>query len=165
MELKDILDLKTVSGYPVRKLRMRGGHNLLMKLRIPGSTDKGLLLPDRFTRRSIENVVSTKGLVVIASEPFRPKLLKTKYKWNNALSCPTPHSETRDAQFMVESSVQAGDHVLYTSYNIGKVEVVGLDEPLVIVREIDIIASFAADYDSHVELGDHTMNTTYTTKS
>lgn len=155
-KVSEILEMLTSTGYRVGDLRMMNGNHLVQKLRMDNelefSSGKKMLLPDVHTRKSIGNLVAIKGLVIVPSIPWRPKVLKTKYEYSEIHGTPIPKSKVVNTGALVSTSLQSGDGIVYNSYNIGKIEVVGLDEPLVIIREIDMMSQFLLSDADEIEL-------------
>lgn len=156
MKLDHFLDLETDTNIKIRDIKMRGGHFLVYKIPMP--ENDFIALPDVYKARAIRNVVAIKGLVLRHSAPFRPKRAKQYWEWDTSGDYPreVPKYKVVDLP-ETESPVKAGDVILYNSYNIAKVEVSGLLEPLVIIREVDILASWELEYDDRVQLGDHAL--------
>jgi co-chaperonin GroES (HSP10) len=55
----------------------------------------------------------------------------------------------------VLSGLKPGDIVMYNSYNVGKIRVHGLPDDMMIIRDIDILATGPASAD--IELGEFAM--------
>lgn len=151
------LDLKTASGIPVGKLRLLNGNHLVWKIPMPEKIGKcGLRMPDQYRARAVGNLCAIKGFIVRASEPWTRKKVKRTWVWDEKAGQEMPRYKAVDAAHG-PSDVKAGDCVLYNSYNMGQIEVVGLPTYLVVVREIDMEASWTPDRDTQVELGDWAM--------
>ena len=147
-------DLETSKGQYVRDLRLLGGTHLVWKIPV---RDGVIKTPDSYKARSVGNLCAIKGFVIKVSEPWRPKqAVKTGYKWSPDHEMDLPQYKIKTMPEQV-SPLTPGDCILYNSYNLGKLEVAGLPEGLVFVRDIDIEAYWAPSYDRHVELGDHAM--------
>jgi len=155
LDLDLFLSMTTTTGFPVRNIRMQGGHFLVYK--IPMGDSPNLLLPDMYKKKAIKNIVSIKGFVIRATEPFCPKKAKQYWVWDKDQEMEVPKYRTISLPRR-ESEVEAGVCILYSSYNVGKVTVQDMYEPLVIIREVDILASWAPEEDSKITLGDHTMD-------
>lgn len=152
LDLDFFLRLKTASGLPLNKLKMRGGHYLVFKC--PMAENPYLQLPDSFKSRAIKNIVAIKGFVVIASQPWHPVVAKRYWEWDKTSGMEMPRYKTVTMDVAKDAEVKAGQCILYNSYNIGKVKVNGLIEELVIIREIDMMASWSPKVNDTIDLPD-----------
>lgn len=162
LHLDSFLDLETDAGVPVRDFRLQNGHLLIYKIPMDEFTAGvvPLKLPDKYRTRAIRNVVAIKGFVVRSSEPYCPQRAKTSWVWDKKAGQSMP-KHTLITFPRVEAEVQAGDCVMYNSYNIAHIRVTGLVEPLVIIREIDMFAVWDPKYNKEVELSDHALNSRF----
>ena len=153
--------MMTEFGVPVKQVRLLNGNNLVYK--IPSADTLGMFkLPDTYVRKSVRNLIAIKGLVVKVTEPYVPKVAKIVYVFNAAYNEPIPRSIVKDCKRPIDAVLTPGEFIVYNSYNVGTVSVVGLPEPLVIVRDIDLFVAYPPEVDSTVELGDGIFRTQYT---
>lgn len=138
MEFEEILEAECEYGYPVKDIQTFGGIHLIYK--VPLEDRGSLLLPEIVKQKSIKNIIFIRGLVISGSEPFRRKHKTKEIVWDNAIQDWKVEWTVWDAETAYPSSVQTGDGILYTSYNLGSVRVDGLREPLPFVRETDIVS-------------------------
>lgn len=156
LDLADFADLQTEFGVPVRNLRLKGGHYLVYK--VPMADNPFFVLPDVYKSRAVKNIVAIKGFVLRSSEPFHPKKAKRYWEWDMKQDPPVEMPKYKTVTLPeTEASVQPGDCVLYNSYNIAKVAVEGHTEPLVIIRDVDLLATWRPEVDSRVALSDHAI--------
>jgi hypothetical protein len=150
------LNLETSRGDLVRNIRLREGHYLVYK--IPMADNPFIALPDQYKAKAVKNIVSIKGFVIVASEPWRRKTAKQYWVWDKDQEMEMPKYKTITSPTAVPSEVVAGKCVLYNSYNIAKIVVPALDDELVIIRECDMMAIWDPKEDKSVTLGNHTMS-------
>lgn len=155
LDLEFFLKLESSTGFKIRNMLLREGHYLVWK--IPMADNPFISLPDQYRAKAVRNIVSIKGFVVKASMPWRPKVAKRYWEWDKDQEMDMPKYKTVTQPCLKEPEVQAGECILYNSYNIARIEV-GLEEPLVVIRECDIIAAWDPKDDHRVSLGDHTMD-------
>jgi hypothetical protein len=155
LELEYFLDLQTSRGDRVRDMQFREGHYLVYK--IPMEDNPFIALPESFKVKAVRNIVSIRGFVILASSPWRPKKAKRYWEWDRDQEMDMPKYKTITVPMLKEPEAKPGECVLYNSYNIARIEV-GLDEPLVVIRECDMVASWKPSYDKQVSLGEHTMS-------
>jgi hypothetical protein len=137
----------------VGDISMRNGHYLVLKVETPALTDGAhgdpIHLPGTHTVKSTRSMVCIRGLVLRSGTPY----LKRGLRWTENPVTKRPRSEVCDLG-IVEPQVQAGEGIIYQSYNAGKIRVNGLTQPLVIVREIDVECHFPREMMRHVDIGD-----------
>ncbi len=139
----------------VSQVRPQSSHHLVFKLPMDalsrGSGGTKIALPDSYTRRAVANAYAIFGWVIAASEPYN-YLVKENV---SVLTAQGRQEQTRIvSEACVESEVRAGDGIMYTSYNRGKVRTVPGHEQLVLVREVDVLATFDMQDFASLELGD-----------
>jgi hypothetical protein len=159
LNLEAFLNLEDNDGIPLRNYRLQGGHFLIYKIPMKDTTDGvvPIKLPDQYRKRAIKNVVAIKGFVIRSSEPYQPVRAKTTWAWNEKAGQQMPvHKPVWYPR--TEAEVKPGQCVLYNSYNIAHVNVPGLVEPLVVIREVDMLAVWNPQYDESVSLSDHALN-------
>jgi hypothetical protein len=155
-DINDFLDLETEHGVPVRNYRPLGGHYIVYK--VPMKEGSIIALPEAFKARAVKNIVAIKGLVLCATERFRPKKAIRYWEWDMKQDPPTEMPKYKVVDLPeVGATVNPGDHILYNSFNVAHVNVIGLSEPLVVIRDCDLLAAWDADYDDQVELSDHAL--------
>jgi hypothetical protein len=159
LSLDFFLDLETDGGVKVRNYRLLGGHYLVHKIEMNDTTDGvvPIVLPDQFKNRAIKNVVAIKGFVLRSSAPYQQVRAKKSFAWNEAagqeMPVYTPHFLP-----VTEAEVTPGQCLLYNSYNVAFVSAQGLLEPLVVIREVDILAVWDPEDNDAVSLSDHALN-------
>jgi hypothetical protein len=157
----ELLDRITEFRCRVRDLKLLNNNYLVQKIRINSihtiANGINLLLPDIFTKKSVGNLVQIRALVIKASMPFVSKHVGKRYLGLDAKSCSYQYMYPIRNGTVQQPVVNEGDCIIYNGYNVGKVEVEGLDDPLVIVRGIDIEATFPSDCTDRVTLGDLAM--------
>lgn len=156
LDLEHWLSMTSTTGYKLRDMRLREGHFLVYK--IPMAESDHIALPGSFTAKAVQNIVSIKGFVVGASEPWRRKTAKQYWEWDKKQEMELPKYKTITADVATESEIKPGVCILYGSYNVAKVKLRETYTELVIVRECDIMAWWKPEYDDRVSLGDHTMS-------
>lgn len=139
LRAEDFLELRTNTGVPVKNIEMMNGHYLIYKIPVEGRI---LDLPDEFKSKSIKNVLMVRGLVIKSSSPFRRKRAKPYFVWDNEKKDWVVKYKTLEGSESFPSAVPEGKCVLYNSYNVGRIKVNCVNEPLVVVRDIDIDAWF-----------------------
>lgn len=159
LQLESFLDLEADGGVKVRDFRLLGGHYLVYKIPMNDTTDGvvPIALPDQFKKRAIKNVVAIKGFVLRSSEPYQPVRAKKTWAWNEAAGQEMPVYTPRYLP-RTEAEVKPGTCVLYNSYNVAFVGVKGLLEPLVVIREVDMLAVWDPTDNDAVALSDHALN-------
>lgn len=155
-ELERILDSETDLGCIVRKIQLRNGHYLIKKESIPEKVSL-LSMPEIVLRKSVTNLVVIKGRIIIASAPYQPWVQQSVYEWNEAVGQQLRREKPIRCAEVVDPPLRSGDGVMYQSYNVGKVRVEGLDEELVIVRDIDILCSFDWKHQRKVQVSDFAL--------
>jgi hypothetical protein len=158
MTREEILHLEVRPGVKVKDIRMMNGHNLVCKTQMADMTPGRIVLPNKYRKKSICNLVAVKGLLVTVSEPYRPKIVKTTMKYSEAFGHEIPQHKTVDLDKILPSVMVAGECILYNSFNMGRVEVPGLDDGLIMVRDCDVLAAWDADLDDTIELSDFAMS-------
>jgi len=164
LELSFFLDLETDGGVKVRDYRLQNGHFLVYKIPM-GDFTKGVVpikLPDQFKKRAVKNVVAIKGFVLRSSEPYCPVRAKTYWVWDEKAGQEMPRHKLKTLP-RTDAEVQPGDCILYNSYNIAQIKAQGLLEPLVIIREIDMLATWSPGDDDSVDLADHALDSLFQT--
>lgn len=156
LEVDHFLNMRTSTGHIIRDMVFREGHYLLYK--IPLSKTQGVIaLPDQYTARATKNIVSIKGFIVAASQPWCRKTAKQRWEWDAVQEIELPKYDTITAQKKFPGEVEAGMCVLYASMNVAKIEVGEIYDELCVIRECDIMAWWKPEHDDEVQLGDHTM--------
>jgi hypothetical protein len=154
---EDILSLETSFG-KVDGFQMRSNHYLVWKLdtseHSEGRNGHSIVLPQRFRRRARRNIVSLFGYVVKASSPFRTAVLKRKFTDLEGKPRHVFSTGPISGPFVEER-----DCILYNSYNVGAIAVEG--GTLVIVRGVDIEASFPITSLDAISIGDHALSVHY----
>lgn len=143
LDLEKFLDMETEFGWKLRDVTTFNGHHLVYK--VPTQETGLVILPDLYKKKSVKNIVMIRGFVICSSGPFNRKSAKRTYVWDRKAEQNKLKWVVREANNPFPSEVQPGDGILYMSYNVGKVKVVGMSEPLVMVREIDIVAKFPSN--------------------
>jgi len=155
LDVEFFLNLTSSTGYSIRTMRLREGHYLVYK--IPMADSPFIALPGSYKAKAVRNIVSIKGFIIKASAPWRPKVAKRYWKWDRDQEMDMPAYKTVTMPCLKEPEGKPGECLLYNSYNIARIEV-GLDEPLVVIRECDMMATWDPKDDASVTLGDHTMS-------
>ncbi len=169
--LEEILDMVTHHGDTVRSTSMRNGHYLVQKYCKDNRTSGGLYLPDIHVKRTISNLHAIIGRIIIPSAPWKyhhqfPFSKKSPYegqsgehideiqhRWKNKQKYRKENSEKIcDPKDLAQDS-----HMVYNSYNVARILVEGLIEPLVVVRYVDIELLIPKGELSKVTLGDASM--------
>jgi len=154
--------METDAGVRVRNLRLQNGNFLVYKIPMDDFT-KGvvpLALPDQYKKRAIKNVVAIKGFVLRSSEPYNVVRAKQYWVWDEKAGQQMPRYKLKTLP-KVKAEVKPGDCVLYNSYNVAHIKVSGLVEPLVVIREIDMLAVWSPKDNDAVELSDHAINSKF----
>lgn len=168
LDLQEFLSRDTEYGCKVKDLQPKNGTYLIWKIPMSeessGKQGAKIYLAPQFRRRQVRNLVSILGFVVSVSEPFR--MLHSRKKWVSLPEAEAakdglpgtirPRYTVRHG-VVTNPQVKAGDCVVYSSYNLGRVNVIGLDEPLVVVREIDVLARFPVEKIEDYELADFAL--------
>lgn len=165
LNLSTFLDLETEDGGKLRDFRLQNGHFIIYKIPMDDFT-KGavpILLPDQYKKRAIKNVIAIKGFVIRASEPYGTVRAKQYWVWDEKAGQEMPRYKIKTLP-RAEPEVKAGDCVLYNSYNIAHLSVKGLLDPLVIIREIDMLTVWDPADNDAIELGDHAIKSLFQTK-
>lgn len=161
-DLATLHELETAHG-PVGSYTMLGGHHLVLKIEqesrssAEGDDRAPIVLTGRTRRASIGNLSTILGLVLRSSRPYvskhAHKRLVKEYDPAEGMTRPKVKWDIRNGS-RVDSDVREGDVIVYNSYNVGQVAVAGLIQPLVIVRELDVMAVLPREELSQVELVD-----------
>jgi hypothetical protein len=150
LDLDKFLDMETEYGWKLRDVELFYGHHLVYK--IPTQETGKVILPDIYKKKSVKNIVMIRGFVIRTSNPFNRKIARKDYIWDRKAGQLALKWVVREANNPIPSDVRPGDGILYMSYNVGKVKVVGMSEPLVMVREIDVVARFPSNQAQRVGL-------------
>jgi len=164
MTWEELQALETEYGRPISSFHMRNGHYLVLKVEIETMTDgthgEPIALAGTTKRKSVGNLHAVRGLVLRATSRFVVKRARKKYRWKWKWAGKMQPRLNREGYWVPynvvekDAEVQVGEGVVYNSYNVGKISVEGLRDPLVIVREMDIVASFDREYMANVDLTD-----------
>jgi len=167
MTWEEIQALQTEYGRPVSAFRMTNGNNLVMKVEIEAMTDgthgESIALAGTTMRKSVGNLHAVRGLVLRNSAPFVVKSARKKHRWKWGWAGKMHVREKREHYWVpyriavTEPALHENEGIVYTSYNVGKIAVEGLRDPLVIVREMDVVAAFDREYMADVDLTDLAM--------
>ncbi len=172
LELDEFLYRQTDYGCMVKDLELQNGHYLVWKIPMAeqskGEHGAPIDLPDNYRRRQVGNLVAIMGFVIASSAPFRTKHAKKYWKVVSEAEASRdqlpglerPRYKVRSG-IMAEPQVQPGSAIVYNSYNLGFIEIVGLQEPLTLIREIDVLARFSVDRVPAYELGDFALTRNY----
>jgi hypothetical protein len=144
------LDLETEKGWRIRDLELLNGHHLVYKLPIEDKDQ--VLLPDEFKKKSIKNVTMIRGLVLRVSAPFARKRTKKYWVWDSKKEDMVHKWRLHEGIKLFPPDIQEGHGILYASYNVGKIKANGITEPLVIIRDIDVLATFPISESKRVDL-------------
>jgi hypothetical protein len=145
-------------GWKVGDYLPINGHHLVYKIPVDQETGKGIVLPEQYRRKATKNVVMIRGFVLRASAPWNRKHSKKRMIWDNQTESWKADWDVWDAAEPRPSDFEDGVGILYNSYNVGKVKVRGLPEPLVVVRDIDVEAIFPIETAGRVGLGAKCMD-------
>jgi hypothetical protein len=152
----DFLDRWTDLDCKVKDIKLVNDHYLVYKIKAENkSSGKGgtkILMPDIFVEKSIRNLSIIKGLVVKASDPFRSRIVRKRLVGFDVVTGNWTPKAIVKVGTVQQPVVAQGDGILYNSYCVGKVAVEGYEEPLVIVRGIDIEASFPMEVSDSISL-------------
>lgn len=156
--LDEFLSRETSLGVPLSRLRMQSGHFLVCKVPedrwTAGRDGASIALPEVHRTKSVRNLVSIRGVVVRASEPWTPT--QARYvQARDARGQPVKRSVVEHLP-VAHSTIKPGDFIVYESYNCGQIAVDGAPNTLVIVREIDILCTFPSS--DNVTLADRAMS-------
>lgn len=169
LDLEGFLNLETEFGYPVRDLELRNGMYLVWKVPMSeqskGRQGKPIFLAAQYRRRAVGNLVAIIGYVIRVSAPWLGS--RSKKHWVNL----PEHVAERDGlpgtmrpRYKTKTcgefqpQLKPGRAILYNSYNVGQIFVPALNENLVVVREIDVMAHFAAESIASYELGEFALS-------
>lgn len=150
-------ELTTETGCKVSDIQPLNGHFLIYKIMLPKKSDGGITLPYHYRRRSIKNVSMILGFVLKSSQPWRRKFNRKTMVWDHRTESWKANWKVWDGKESYPSDIPEGVGVFYNSYNVGKLKVQGLDEPLVHIRHIDILATFPIENWSDVQVGGKAM--------
>jgi hypothetical protein len=166
LDLSFFMDLEADGGVKVRDYRLQNGHYLVFKIPMADLTSGvvPLVLPDIYKKRAVKNVVAIKGFVLRSSEPYCPVRAKTYWEWDEKAGQQMPKHKLKTFP-QTEAEVRPGDCVLYSSYNIAHIAVNGLLDPLVIIREIDMLTVWDPKDDDSIQLSDHALDSLFQTPS
>jgi hypothetical protein len=158
LDLDYFYGLETEMGWKVSDFQPINGHHLVYKIPL-GETFAGsrIILPKGVQRKATGNVTMIRGFVLKTSGPWHRKRPIKRIVWDNKAESFKVDWKILEAREPLETDIPAGCCALYSSYNMGKIRVRGLDEPLVVVREIDIDAIFAPVAIERVALGNKAM--------
>lgn len=168
LDLDFFLSLETESGIPVRDIRLQGGHHLSYKIMDPeasaGLHGMPIIMPKQYRRRSVGNLAAIRAFMIATSCPFRRKHARRELYWDfedtysDERGNPIPKQKARwkvREGAMKAPRVRPGECIIYNSYNLAKIACIGLAEPLVIIRDLDIDVIFPKDLS--VGLGEHAL--------
>jgi hypothetical protein len=150
--------LDTELGWKVGDFQPINGHHLVYKIPL-GETFAGsrIILPPEVQRKATRNVTMIRGFVLKTSGPWHRKRPLKRIVWDNEGDCWKVDWTILEAKDPLETDIPLGCCALYTSYNMGRIKVRGLGDPLVVVREIDIDAIFDPKEIERVALGAKAM--------
>jgi len=152
---EELLESETEHGWKVKDFSPIQGHHLVMK--IPDK-ERIVALPEKYLTRTIRNIVYIRGLVLRSTGPFTRKYSRKLWKWNPKKEDFEVKWRVTEAKIPSPSEISPGDGIVYNSYNVGKVRVKGVREPLVIVRELDIWAKFPYKDVYRIDLTEQAIN-------
>jgi hypothetical protein len=158
-------DLMTEWG-PLSQIRMQNGNHLVMKVVAPpmtsGSNGVAIALTQQTRKTSVGNLSMIRGLVVKGSESYRRRRSKKyfidEYDPIDNIFKPKLKWRVTRGNDRFPAGIQTGDAIIYNSYNLGRLRVDGLVSPLVIVREMDILATFPRELMDQITVGDNIAN-------
>lgn len=160
--MEDLLSLETDLGCTVDQLRFVGGHMLVRKLRVPdtssGEFGRRIHLPGVFVRRSVKNLTLIKAEIIRESEPWLSRHTGKRVVGLDTKTGRWVYKYPTKPGVIVPPVARIGEGILYNGYNVGAVRVYGLEEPLVIVRAIDIEAVFPMACVHEIQIGDFALS-------
>ena len=158
LSLDHFYALKTEQGWSLGNFCSINGHHLVYKIPVADTTELGIALPEYYRKKATKNVVMIRGFVICASLPWHRKYTHKRMVWDIKTESWKTVWRVWDSAIPQPSDFGSGIGVLYNSYNVGKVKVPGLPEPLVVVRDIDVEATFSIDSTSRIHLGAKCMD-------
>lgn len=138
--LEEFLSLEMENGWKVRDCFPIQGHHLVYK--VPVEKIGIIHLSEGLAKKSIRNIMMIRGLVIKASPPFRRVYSKKSVIWDNEKSDWAVKWPKQYGRGEYPSDVKDGDAIMYMSYNVSKIRVHGLREPLVVIRDLDVVSTF-----------------------
>ena len=158
LDLDFFLDLETEAGWKVRDFLPLNGHHLVYKIPLSETVaDSPIILPKAVQKKAVKNLTMIRGFVIRASAPWGRKRPVKRVVWDNETGSWSVKWDLRESSQCFPSDLPSGACVLYNSYNVGQVKVRGLEDPLVVVREIDVDAVFQPEEIERVCLGSRAM--------
>jgi len=156
LSLDHFLELETDYGWKIKDADLMGGHHIVYK--IPMDDHSVIALPESFKRKATANICLIRGLIIKTSRPFRRVRATKTFQWSNKDEQMVVKWVTVEGTKHVPTDIRAGSGILYSSYNVGRIPVKGLSEPLVVVRDVDIMAAFDMADAKSVVLPDKALN-------
>lgn len=157
--IEDYLGLECGNGWKIRDFEPANGTHLVLKIEMSSLTPGGVVLPPQFTKRSLKSLVNILGFVLRESRPYRRKIAKKSWVWDDKSDRWKPEYKVRDTNREYPPDVRAGDGILYGSYNVGRFQFrdPSVHGEVVLVREIDIEGHFPIEDLERVALSDFAL--------